>query len=1038
MDTNLKKINCSGMAKGSAFILMIVLTSLLAIIAVMFMLSARMQKFSTSSMQDSKALDFAVETVVSKVSEQIAKDVPGNFITEVNNPPAPLRTYYQEYYDYPSYDPNNFHDDRWLANLEPEYVDVNGVSLIGFRHISDVFDGRLASLYLSNPNISFQNVSAVVIKEHEPIGNEGDKADADGDGVSDSRWVIVPGTSVKGQPVYAAVRVIDNAAMLNANTSGSFNPDGNDVKKIDGSSQLQIDFVHLAKRAGILADTAEKTLNKQRFDPNKPGDIAGYENGVLWQFINYGKHRPYDIGDELSLRNRFFLANDDLATRIEWLSKYGWWFTFLSHEYVPTHSHCRTSPIEDQPDVEYHWLRRLNTDFPYDNKGIYDPCFYDVRHIVTTYSLERARTADGNSLINGGRGMISLSQFDPNIAPFDPNAAQKIYNDLVYSRYFKSNFYPELAQIIANLKDYTDDDNDVTAVIDKNGGLHYGWEKPDMYITELVYEANAIDPNHVSYAIEIFKTTAEHFDPCDFRVVIGGGDPNKTAGLYKTWYPTDSNFNETGSRFIVITYVDPNIQIQGSIKFNDSPVDGAFGVNPDVVLKWDDISASKYDIYIGTDLNKVTDAKVSDHLGVDCTNDLTSPSYDPTLNTSTTYYWRVDVIVGGYVEKGQVMHFTTWAKKPNILNTAIAGGDLVFDSNTVISLQRWVADINDYITVDEVPVPAFLVAQSAVGSGKYTASYQRDMSTAGLLKRVWDVNGTYVSSPTLGRTNTFIDPCLPPMEESYHGKLTNIGDIGRVLKKSLYVASDSSSQIEYIDGLYDIKIDLEDPNIHRLFKYLEHITNKRADKIKGRININTAPWYVIARLPWVSERINADGNTFTTDNLAKAIVAYRDKNSLPVNYSGTRYNALPVLEQNRLVAKGIYSINENRGFENIGELNYVIAYGSDPNYSIRFYEEYSKFTGGFPYIGETGVIKDVSVKRDLIFSRISDLVTVRSDVFTAYILVRIGTEGPQRRVIAILDRSDVLPDTEYKPGKKEGIPKGKVKIVAIQPVMDPR
>ena len=65
-------------------------------------------------------------------------------------------------------------------------------------------------------------------------------------------------------------------------------------------------------------------------------------------------------------------------------------------------------------------------------------------------------------------------------------------------------------------------------------------------------------------------------------------------------------------------------------------------------------------------------------------------------------------------------------------------------------------------------------------------------------------------------------------------------------------------------------------------------------------------------------------------------------------------------------------------------------------------------------------------ERDLIFTRISDLVTVRSDVFTAYVLVRIGEAGPQRRIIAIFDRSRVT---------SAG---GKVRILAHHPVPDPR
>ena len=65
-------------------------------------------------------------------------------------------------------------------------------------------------------------------------------------------------------------------------------------------------------------------------------------------------------------------------------------------------------------------------------------------------------------------------------------------------------------------------------------------------------------------------------------------------------------------------------------------------------------------------------------------------------------------------------------------------------------------------------------------------------------------------------------------------------------------------------------------------------------------------------------------------------------------------------------------------------------------------------------------------ERDLLFTRISDLVTVRSDVFTAYILVRIGTDGPQKRVVAVFDRSDVNTADDS------------VRVAARQFVPDPR
>ena len=85
---------------------------------------------------------------------------------------------------------------------------------------------------------------------------------------------------------------------------------------------------------------------------------------------------------------------------------------------------------------------------------------------------------------------------------------------------------------------------------------------------------------------------------------------------------------------------------------------------------------------------------------------------------------------------------------------------------------------------------------------------------------------------------------------------------------------------------------------------------------------------------------------------------------------------------------------------------------------------------GFPDLTPGGSTADGAEddfeERDVIFARISNLVTVRSDVFTAYILVRIGADGPQKRVMAILDRSDVY------------LGYGRVRVVALHPVPDPR
>jgi hypothetical protein len=97
---------------------------------------------------------------------------------------------------------------------------------------------------------------------------------------------------------------------------------------------------------------------------------------------------------------------------------------------------------------------------------------------------------------------------------------------------------------------------------------------------------------------------------------------------------------------------------------------------------------------------------------------------------------------------------------------------------------------------------------------------------------------------------------------------------------------------------------------------------------------------------------------------------------------------------------------------------------------MGYYANDNNDLAGFPDLTPGGTVGDEAPddfeERDVIFARISNLITVRSDVFTAYILVRIGTDGPQKRVIAILDRSNVYSGD------------GKVRVIAVHPVPDPR
>jgi len=164
-----------------------------------------------------------------------------------------------------------------------------------------------------------------------------------------------------------------------------------------------------------------------------------------------------------------------------------------------------------------------------------------------------------------------------------------------------------------------------------------------------------------------------------------------------------------------------------------------------------------------------------------------------------------------------------------------------------------------------------------------------------------------------------------------------------------------------------------DPNSDGIDNDLAGFTDVNEFKVPGRININTAPWFVMEQLPWIDRMITRE------------IVRQRDT-----------YGP----------------------FSSIADLMQVRYMDLHATNSINL--------PGFPDLTPGDDAIDDFEERDVFFSRISNLVTVRSDVFTAYIVVRLGPAGPQKRIIAILDRSDV-----YDAGDK-------VKIRAYQVVPDPR
>jgi hypothetical protein len=855
--------------EGSALILTVVLTSLLAIVGVLFLMASRIDKMATTATADNRQLGFAVDSVVARIGEVLAQDVP-------------VASNGQEYYDYP--DANN----AWLADLEPymtpgdpnfywrQVSNIAGSSIGNTRHVRIRIVGDRESVNLTDPNTN---------------------ADADGDGVGDARWFAVPGiTSNKGDPIYAAVRIVDNGAMLNVNTGDKFDPQDPNRLHVDGHSQLQVNVLALACKRGDLPtakDEAALLGFRANKSPTAAANLAAYELQETWQYQSPSDvYTPFDLSDELELRYRYLLNQEGIDTRVE-----DWgWFRPLT---------VFSTPVDD-PNLANWFVRATGVKPPTLLKTVDPNAYYSYRHIATTYNLDRILAPRP---ISRGPGIDPNKMVNINMRKTSGNADYVAY---VISQAVTTALPANLpgvadaAQIIANILDYIDDDSEVTVVWGTGStSPYFGFERPCIYLSELAYRFvrdSRTNTVNKSYAIELCKPYFDDRDPHpgEWRLLLSNG-----LNQIITWSGTrqfDVLLSEDSQAPLASGYV--------SFKDMDKAADAA---------SLDEYNAAKY----------------------------ASPSVEP-LDS-----------------KG-------------------------FDKGTTIELQRKVvvSGQDHWLMVDRLTVPDAFLQNSEDGA---VHRLQRDISKEKCFLRLWGAAGSATASLGNGENNYISTDSRKIQAHPANRPLVNIGELGMILAKSPYGISDASTVTAE-----NMLINLAEPVYQNLFNYLTVMepVNRNTNlednemRVKGRININTAPAFVLAQLPWMQYND-------PTLKRAQAIVNYRNS-----------YGAFKTIG-------GLMLVPEMRQLQSDGINNLYDVPTTGPTRPR-----------GPDLTPDT--VTDDNEERDLLFTRISDLVTVRSDVFSAYILVRLGATGPQKRVIAILDR-----------GKTESA-KDAVRVVSLEQVPDPR
>lgn len=914
---------------GSALILTVVLTSLLAIIGTVFLMSSRIDKMSSSAVTQDKQLNYAVDTVVEKIKERLRADVPG--IPGV------------EYEDYPG------QRDPWLATLEPH---KNGTNYY-WGQISDVTG------FFERTMTQTRNV--VIPSGNLPETSVGDWADADGDGIADAKWVELEGVNTKkGEKIFAAVRVIDNSAMINLNTAYKFDPNDSSLKYWDGSSMTQVNLMGLAlsKDDPNYSSAIDDDLLDIRQGTHT---VEEYEKDVIWRYVDgavymdpNNPYTPFDISDELELRNRFLLNNENIDTRAE-----GW--------NMKLRSNTKRTPYTDPnlPD----WYKRTALDISN------DPNIkkYSRRHLATTYSMDRIVSPDGQKqlsiIVDSSMDEAAMNSFYNRVKELIPDTLSPARQD-----YLKR----KLAQLTVNLADKKDTDFDPSK-FDPNdlSETYYGLE-PFPVISELAIYIDETNPNSDNaYAVELYNPTDEILDISNYSLgLIDNTGVEKDEITFssdqipaKGFYIISSDINVLPGSIPADDYVeDSRLQLHSG---NYNPIGlGVWDSNNveeiDVVLKRESSDVNVPDLY----LDRV-DVK---HSWIEWLLDISHRNRARKFDPNTSKWWDTGSICSGPMTVDDSNNITDTLLAPNNATPLEIKFDLSQPERLIspVDLVRmWTIGPTDNLNMDANGIN--------FSSGANFA----------------DANGVFDLSQYIGNWN--------PED--------------RTIGEKLYLAN-----ANFHKGFEElIRFNLRDPSIKDIFSYLtrfaphrdgiDNNNNGSIDEqylewgVPGRININTAPAYVIGQLPWVSYD-EVSKNIEPEVYLARAITAYRDKLNLSADlgpdYSGGRYNAISAKLPPYVDAS---EINEENGFKSVAELAFVLAgdrkwridkYGTDGEYFDRTYDI------------TPDSVRDDFDERDYIVSRIANLATVRSDVFTAYILVQVGEDGPQKRALAIFDRSGVF------------------------------
>ncbi len=366
------KTNTFQNPRGSVMLMVVVVLVLLAMIGTAYLQVARLDRVATAQLTTNN-IDIVAVAVTSYISDVLKNDLLDDtqqFLFTAGE---------DEPYDYPwtntsapGYDVQDSsggllgtaqggkNDDTWLASTEPDFgataantddvwphlTNLTGV-LLRIRkdraqpeeYVTDnstIYLGRDTNVKIASATNSLSYVVG------SPTNTWTLGADADGDGVLDSRWTWAPIRQISGISYVMAVRIVDNSAMLNANVAlsqvsaaNAYDADtiGMDAPRWAFPTTLDFGNFYFSTDAAPtdakLQDFLEYRLGMATISTRIPWDIGpnttdfnktrfGFWLDAARRWGNFdAAFVSLNNNDELELRHRNGLNNLNIDTNIE-------------------------------------------------------------------------------------------------------------------------------------------------------------------------------------------------------------------------------------------------------------------------------------------------------------------------------------------------------------------------------------------------------------------------------------------------------------------------------------------------------------------------------------------------------------------------------------------------------------------------------------------------------------------------------------------------------------------------------------------------